>query len=55
MEPLVLSLIEIVCKNNVNGYNKIISLLQKNNIISNIDNHETVIKKNIIKDAILHI
>ena len=55
MEPLVLSLIEIVCKNNVNGYNKIISLLQKNNIITNIDNHETIIKKNIIKDAILHI
>lgn len=55
MEPLVLSLIEIVCKNNVNGYNKIMSLLQKNNIITNIDNHETVIKKNIIKDAILHI
>jgi serine/threonine protein kinase len=55
MEPLVLSLIEIVCKNNVNGYNKIMSLLQKNNIITNIDNHETIIKKNIIKDVILHI
>jgi serine/threonine protein kinase len=55
MEPLILSLIEIVCKNNVNGYNKILSLLQKNNIITDIDNHETVIKKNIIKDTILHI
>jgi serine/threonine protein kinase len=55
MEPLVLSLIEIVCKNNKNGYNKIISLLHKNNIIADIDADDLIIKKNIIKNAILNI
>ena len=55
MEPLVLSLLELVCKDNENGYNKIISLLQQNNIITDINTDDLVTKKNIIKNAILNI
>jgi serine/threonine protein kinase len=55
MEPLVLSLVEIVCKDNVIGYNKLMSLLQKNNIITNTIPSDIIIKKNVIKNAILHI
>lgn len=55
MEPLVLSLVEIVCKDNVNGYNKLMSLLQKNNIITDTIPNDIIIKKNVITNAILHI
>ena len=55
MEPLVLSLVEIVCKDNVIGYNKLMSLLQKNNIITDTIPNDIIIKKNVITNAILHI